>query len=153
MVTTLTKAQKEAFEKYYAPIQEHEKEHWKKLEPKVVKNKKSGKRKTYVIKSFRTTTECGDDDSDDAGDDADDDGGDPIEVPLDVESLAEAYTLVEAKESLDIWSFGTIMYRLCVGHPLFPVDDRNDDLLGSAIQDLFNWTDEKKEVRLDRLSR
>jgi hypothetical protein len=74
--------------------------------------------------------------------------GNPTENPKSEESLRGAYELVKATPSVDIWSFGTILYALCVGKPLFPVD-RDDDLEnGSVMKELYEWNDSKMATKL-----
>ena len=62
------------------------------------------------------------------------------------------YRLVESTPSIDIWSFGTILYALLTGSPLFPVN-RDDDLLnGAAMSEVEGWTDAKKSKKLEAVS-
>jgi hypothetical protein len=93
-----------------------------KIAPKTVREK--GKDISYVVKTY------------------------PIGQPADIAALAKVYAPVEASRSLDIWSFGTIMFALCVGKPLFPVN-RDDDLDGGgAMKSLHDWTDDLKFEKL-----
>ncbi|GMI24311.1 hypothetical protein TrRE_jg195 [Triparma retinervis] len=100
---------------------------WDKIQPKVFK--KGRKKEKYVVKTFLTTSFA-------------DSEGDPIEQPRTHSPLP--YQLVRSSPSLDIWSFGTILYALCTGSPLFNVN-RDDDLKeGVDMHEVATWDDAKK---------
>ena len=48
--------------------------------------------------------------------------------------------LLEASESLDVWSLGVLLFELCAGRTLFRQDISNDDLVdGTDLTRLFTW--------------
>jgi len=115
------------FETYFADVMKSDPELWDKIQPKVFK--KGRKKEKYVVKTFLTTSIA---DSD----------GDPIEQPRSHSPLP--YQLVRSSPSFDIWSFGTILYALCTGSPLFTVN-RDDDLKeGVDMHEVATWDDAKK---------
>jgi len=48
------------------------------------------------------------------------------------------YELVKSSLSQDLWGFGLVLFHLCAGHPLFPVNNRTGHLL--SFHDICNWT-------------
>ena len=59
------------------------------------------------------------------------------------------YELVEATEKIDIWGFGSLLYALTAGTPVFHVNREDALNAGSAYKKLEGWTDGKKMVKLD----
>ncbi|GMH54434.1 hypothetical protein TrRE_jg9806, partial [Triparma retinervis] len=115
------------FEVYFADVINSDPQLWTKIQPTLFK--KGRKKKKYVVKTFLTTL-------------IEDEDGDLIEQPRSHSSLP--YQLVHSSPSLDIWSFGTMLYALCTGSPLFKVS-RDDDLKdGVDMHELSTWNDDKK---------
>ncbi|GMH74193.1 hypothetical protein TrRE_jg7728, partial [Triparma retinervis] len=127
MIHTLKGDDLKTFETYFADVMKSDPELWDKIQPKVFK--KGRKKEKYVVKTFLTTSIA---DSD----------GDIIEQPRSHSPLP--YQLVRSSPSLDIWSFGTILYALCTGSPLFNVN-RDDDLKEALdMHEVATWDDAKK---------
>jgi serine/threonine protein kinase len=104
------------FGAYFESVTSSDPELWNKIKPK----RKGRRGAYYVVKTFRTVRDA--------------DGFEQPELP---EGLP--YDLVEATPAIDIWSFGTILYALITGSPLFPVN-RDDDLdSGEAMAALHDW--------------
>lgn len=103
MIHKLRSEDNHAFREYFRSVADSDPELWNKIKPK----RKGKHGANYVVKTFRTTY---------------DDGN---EQPLEPKDLP--YNLVEATPAIDIWSFGTILFALVTGSPLFPVN-RDDDL-------------------------
>ncbi len=60
-------------------------------------------------------------------------------------SLPYSKSIVKASSAIDVWSFGLLLYHLCTGQSLLPVD-RDDDLAdATAMNNASSWTD--KELR------
>jgi len=51
------------------------------------------------------------------------------------------YKLVRPSFGTDLWGFGLLLFYLCAGHPLFPVNSRTGELLSYA--DVCQWTEER----------
>jgi serine/threonine protein kinase len=63
------------------------------------------------------------------------------------------FEMVVAKASLDVWSFGVLLYAMCVGCPLFPTD-RDDDIKdGNVLRRLCDWTEDDIETHLENVIR
>jgi hypothetical protein len=62
------------------------------------------------------------------------------------------YHLVKASKSIDMWSFGVVLFALLTGSSLFDVD-RDDDLKsGQAMKELYEWNESQKLAKLKNVS-
>lgn len=64
------------------------------------------------------------------------------------------YKLVRSSESFDAWMFGLLLYELCSGEALFPVNKRNDLVNGEDIAQIHDWDNNssyaaKKYAKID----
>jgi serine/threonine protein kinase len=127
MIYAATKGSEvETFNSYFSETKETDPELWKKIAPAELK--KGRKKTNYVIKTFLTSRV------------------DDEEQPLNKDDLP--YSLVEATPAIDLWSFGTILYALVVGEPLFETN-RDDDLKGAAsMAEVATWSDSNKMDKL-----
>ncbi|ETV74569.1 serine/threonine protein kinase [Aphanomyces astaci] len=57
------------------------------------------------------------------------------------------YDLVPAAPSLDMWSFGCMLYEMVTGVELFPTDV-NQNVVADYIETAANWTDKQLEARI-----
>ncbi|GMI06683.1 hypothetical protein TrLO_g609 [Triparma laevis f. longispina] len=67
--------------------------------------------------------------------------------PADSENLP--YELVESTAAIDIWAFGSLLYALTAGSPLFHVNREDALNAGSAYKKLHDWNEGKKMLKLD----
>ena len=58
------------------------------------------------------------------------------------------YELIRASTSIDIWSFGVLLYQLITGEPFIAVNNDYDLLSGSDMEYIYNWNDEKCKEKL-----
>ncbi|CAJ1956573.1 unnamed protein product, partial [Cylindrotheca closterium] len=69
-------------------------------------------------------------------------------MPMNMNGLP--YGLVKADASLDVWSFGVLLFELVTKEPLFKVNNENDITDGDVMRQLHNWTDEDMKIILNR---
>eukprot|EP00985_Skeletonema_marinoi_P031833 scaffold37823_cov201-Skeletonema_marinoi.AAC.9 len=99
------------FNKYWVGVDD---DRVKKVAPKPYKEQGIVKAH-YVVKSFRTVLD-----------------GKPVYDGL-------PYTLVEAKESIDLWSLGVLAFTLLTGEPLIPSTRDDDFASGNAMHLVKSW--------------
>ncbi len=120
-----------AYMTYFKQIRETNAAAWRKIEPQF------GPESTLVVKTFLTEpysyTRHGKQDSFLAikGNDQD--------LP---------YSPVLASEAIDLWSFGSLMYALLTGRPLFDLDRSGCFKSFESMKELFTWSDSHKLKRL-----
>ena len=98
MIAKLNKRGFESFTTYFKSTAESDPELWAKIKPRMHGSGRSAS--AYVVKTFRTMWKK-------------DENGFSIEVPVDMDSLKDAYKLVKATPSIDVWSFGAIPHTAC----------------------------------------
>lgn len=59
----------------------------------------------------------------------------------DADALKDCYELVPADPSIDIWSFGVLLFNLCSKNPLIAVNRDEDIVGGVSMRQLVDWTD------------
>jgi serine/threonine protein kinase len=111
MFAKLKDSEAKVFGYYFEPDKQRKSELWQKVRPD---RGRTGKDKNFVVKTFRTDTEA-----------------------PDVKKLP--YALVLASPTIDVWSFGLILYTLCAGAELNSVN-RDDDLKAAKYyMQAANW--------------
>eukprot|EP00957_Ditylum_brightwellii_P009698 731170-Ditylum_brightwellii.AAC.1 len=126
------------FRNYFLKNEEDEtSELWKKVKPKFIENKTAA----YLVKTFKYAEKL-----ENAS------NGDHFqeEEPESPDSLP--YDLVVASPAFDIWSFGSLLYTLFTDTTLFKLN-RKDDLVNvSAMEELYNWDEEKNKKYTQRIT-
>lgn len=59
------------------------------------------------------------------------------------------FQLVTAKESLDVWSFGILLYTMCVGGPVFRTNRDDDITEGDDLRRLCDWGVDSTELNME----
>lgn len=130
---------------------------WAKIQPM-----KKGKYSKYVVKTFRTeSVEIQLPNVEREGENEEE--GEVLEPkymtidsPIHTNELTGATLpycneLVRAAPSIDVWSFGLLLFYLCSGQPLLPVN-RDDDLAdGAAVAQAATWTALELHLRIDKI--
>ena len=62
------------------------------------------------------------------------------------------YELIEASYSIDIWSFGTLLYQLCSGGSLVQINVDDDFVSGDEMEYMYNWNEEKCQKKLNKVT-
>jgi serine/threonine protein kinase len=65
--------------------------------------------------------------------------------------LGVGYALRKSDPSQDMWALGAILYLLCTGEQLFQASIE-DNVSGSAMSEVYLWTDDTKEQKLSKVS-
>lgn len=98
---------------------------WHKIKPKSCTT--GSKTYSYVVKTFESEV-------------LSEHAEKKVVQPRNLEDLP--YKLVKMVPQLDMWSFGVVLYTLCSGKTLFPVN-RDDDLTnGSSFKAMLEWENE-----------
>ena len=125
MICYLTEENKDKFLNYFENLRESDNQMWNKIQPKQHKYKPI----YYCVKTFLS----------------DDDG-----TIQNIQGLP--YTPIKANEAIDLWSLGTVLYKLLSGKSLFDTD-KNEDLTSSyGFEDLYHWDDHKRDIKLRNIT-
>ena len=106
---------------------------WEKIKPK--KSDMTGQ--VYVVKTFLTEKIKKKSKSD------------RLETELIKDGLP--YEPVKSSSSIDLWGLGTIIYYMSSGQHLFDVDINGDLKDGKSMEELYMWSEEKKEKKLSKI--
>ena len=135
MFYQLKEGEEDAYRSYF---KDSSPTHLKKIEPKKVKKGRSVK--TIVVKTFRTTNV------------KDEVNGGTYDTAI-KDGLPYASKLVRASPTLDIWSFGCMLFRFFQGFSLFSVDDKDDDLkTPEDMLRVLTITDAQLDSEINKLS-
>ena len=115
------------FNTYWQEEKTEDTELWGKIEPKRLTHAMP-----YVIKTFRTREV----------------GLDNLQKP--VEDFQLPYKPVQASTSIDVWSFGLLLYSLCNnGNPLLPVDSEDNLMHWTHMNSAAKWTSSSLKKMID----
>jgi len=137
----------DAYLEYWRGERESGSEMWQKVRPveiPAVGFKARGKRRSVVVKTFRplSATDAGPSTGGGEGSRPEPGPGLMLTDAKANAALPYADALVHASPSLDIWSFGAMLFALCAGKPLLPCN-RDEDLSERAgVLNAASWTDE-----------
>ena len=136
MIAKLTADECGRFDKHFRVLKCADPARWAKIDPKGVDQSSFYAVKTYMPKDYCL--------------DPANESSSSLTIDSQTQSLDSAlpYDLVQAKASMDVWSFGVVLYALITGSSLFDVN-RDDDLTsGEAMKELFEWNESKKLTKL-----
>ena len=136
MIAKLTVDECARFDKYFRVLKCADPAGWAKIDPKGVDQSSFYAVKTYMPKDYCLDPEH--------------ESSSCVTTDSHAASLDSAlpYELVPAAATMDVWSFGVILYALHTGSSLFDVN-RDDDLTsGEAMKELFEWNESKKLTKL-----
>ena len=123
----------EKYKAYFCELEESDDERWKKVQPI------ASKTAAFVVKTFLTVTGH-------KMEGMDGKSYTPV-VVKDMDKLP--YDLIVANESVDLWSFGLMVYKFETGVNVFKIDDQKDDLEGfPEMKRLAYWNEKEKNDTL-----
>lgn len=143
MIAKLTVEECRRFDKYFREFKIFDPIGWAKIDPKVVDETSFYAVKTFLSREAPISNDPEEVECDDTVTEY------PIFEPI-VDSTLP-YKLVHGAVSMDVWSFGVLLYALHTGSSLFDVN-RDDDLTsGEAMKELYAWTEAKKLIKLKKV--
>jgi len=113
--------EEELYNEYWKEEKDNNTELWKKISPK------KHKYGSFVIKTFRYESENN-------------------RIPYKINSLP--YDLVEASKSVDVWSLGILLYKLCTDKELVAITRDNDYVSGGGFNYIYTWDDKIAKIKL-----
>ena len=113
--------EEDLYNEYWKEEKNNNTELWKKISPK------KHKYGSFVIKTFRYESENN-------------------RIPYEMDSLP--YDLVEASKSVDVWSLGVLLYKLCTDKELVAITRDNDYVSGGGFNYIYTWDDKIAEIKL-----